>query len=190
MFLKQSISFPLDYTGRGINYGQIQSIYWKAQTHPLFRETCHDMYTCRLLLFFACNLGCSNWEKETFVNKFEIEVDPMGCSSNRCKCTLRVCVIFSIFRYTWSHCTVKNKKENFVVEIQRKGNSVCTWEFGVVIVNFGPASVMRKLASAVCCLRSVHIASFVRGKIRKCLFRARLAWVLFQNWHLEGNLSC
>ena len=92
--------------------------------HPLFRETCHGMYKCRLLLFFACNLGCSNWEKETFANKFEIEVDPMGCSSNRCKCRLWVCVIFSIFGYTWSQCTVKNKKENFVVEIQRKGNSV------------------------------------------------------------------
>ena len=149
--------------GRGLNYGQEQPIYWKAQTHPLFQETCHEMYTCRLLLFFACNLGCSNWEKETFVNKFEIEVDPMGCSSNRCKCRLWVCVIFSIFGYTWSQCTVKNKKENFVVEIQRKGNSVCTWQFGVVIVKFGPASVMRKLPSAVCCLRSVHIASFVRG---------------------------
>ena len=37
---------------------------------------------------------------------------------------LGVCVIFSIFGYTWSLCTVKNKKENFVVEIQRKGNSV------------------------------------------------------------------
>ena len=33
------------------------------------------------------------------------------------------------------HC--KNKKKNFVVKIQRKGNSLCTWEFGVVIVKFG-----------------------------------------------------
>ena len=36
---------------------------------------------------------------------------------------LRVCVILSVFGYTWSQCTVKNKKENFVVEIQMKGNS-------------------------------------------------------------------
>lgn len=57
--------------------------------------------------------------EETFVNKFEIEVDPIGC-------VLKVCYNYIIFGYTWSQCTVKNKKENFVVEIQRKRNSVCT----------------------------------------------------------------
>ena len=38
---------------------------------------------------------------------------------------LRVCVIFSIFGYTWSQCTVKNKKEKFCSRNTKEGK-LCT----------------------------------------------------------------